>query len=51
MADHEKVSLISFSPLAAGLLSGKYMGNIVPVGSRRINDNLGGRITSHLWPP
>jgi aryl-alcohol dehydrogenase-like predicted oxidoreductase len=51
MAHHEKVGLVSFSPLAAGLLSGKYANGAIPANSRRsINDNLGGRINRHLWP-
>jgi aryl-alcohol dehydrogenase-like predicted oxidoreductase len=51
MAHHEKVGLLSFSPLAAGLLSGKYADGAIPDGSRRsINADLGGRINTHLWP-
>ena len=41
---NEDVGLLSFSPLAAGLLSGKYQNGAVPEGSRMsINGNLGGR--------
>ena len=41
----------AFSPLAAGLLSGKYLDEAIPTGSRRsINSDLGGRINTHLWP-
>ena len=41
---NEDVSLLSFSPMAAGLLTGKYLGGKVPEGSRMsINTNLGGR--------
>ena len=41
---NEDVSLLAFSPLAAGLLTGKYQGGAVPEGSRMsIVDNLGGR--------
>jgi aryl-alcohol dehydrogenase-like predicted oxidoreductase len=51
VSHHEKVGLLSFSPLAAGLLSGKYANDVIPDGSRRsINANLGGRINTHLWP-
>ena len=40
----ESVSLLAFSPLAAGLLTGKYSGGAVPKGSRMsINDTIGGR--------
>jgi len=47
VAHHEDVGLLAFSPLAAGLLSGKYIGGVVPPGSRRsIIDTLGGRATA-----
>lgn len=43
---HERVGLLAFSPLAAGLLTGKYQGDRVPPGSRRaLNPTLGGRMT------
>lgn len=42
----ENIPLLAYSPLAAGLLTGKYAGGVVPDGSRAaINDNLGGRMT------
>lgn len=42
----EEVTLLAYSPLAAGLLSGKYAQGEVPPGSRRaINPSLGGRVT------
>jgi aryl-alcohol dehydrogenase-like predicted oxidoreductase len=45
------VGLLAFSPLAAGLLSGKYQGDITPDGSRRSYvANLGGRICDTMWP-
>ena len=48
---HEQVTLLAFSPLATGLLSGKYAGDVTPAGSRRENNPLlGGRITPRLWP-
>jgi aryl-alcohol dehydrogenase-like predicted oxidoreductase len=34
MAVNEDVTLLSFSPLACGLLSGKYQNGVVPSGSR-----------------
>lgn len=41
---NEDVGLLAFSPLAAGLLSGKYQGGALPEGSRMtINTDLGGR--------
>jgi aryl-alcohol dehydrogenase-like predicted oxidoreductase len=47
VAHHEDVGLLAFSPLAAGILSGKYQGGIIPEGSRRERvENLGGR-----WRP
>ena len=48
---HENIGLLSYSPLAAGLLSGKYADGVTPAGTRRsINADLGGRINKHLWP-
>ncbi|SIO06083.1 aldo/keto reductase [Vannielia litorea] len=46
MSHQEEVSLLAYSPLAAGLLTGKYVGGARPEGSRAaINGDLGGRIT------
>lgn len=43
---HEKVGLLAFSPLAAGLLTGKYQDGTIPPNSRRENNaGLGGRWT------
>ena len=51
LSHHENIGLLSYSPLAAGLLSGKYADGTTPTGTRRsINANLGGRINEHLWP-
>ena len=51
LSHHEKIGLLSFSPLAAGLLSGKYADGAIPPRSRcSINADLGGRINTHLWP-
>ncbi|XDZ66918.1 aldo/keto reductase [Alphaproteobacteria bacterium LSUCC0684] len=51
LSHHEDVGLLAFSPLAAGLLTGKYSGGDTPAGSRRsINDSLGGRINPRIWP-
>ncbi|MEX0502279.1 aldo/keto reductase [Alphaproteobacteria bacterium LSUCC0719] len=52
LAHNEDVGLLSFSPLACGLLTGKYSADgTPPKGSRKdINDTLGGRITPRLWP-
>jgi len=47
VAHHEDIGLLAFSPLAAGILSGKYQGDVTPAGSRRSKvPNLGGR-----WGP
>ncbi|MGB3245976.1 MAG: aldo/keto reductase [Sulfitobacter sp.] len=41
---NEEVDMLAFSPLAAGLLTGKYQNGAVPDGSRMsLNENLGGR--------
>jgi len=43
---NERVDLLAYSPLAAGLLTGKYRGGAVPEGSRMAtNATLGGRKT------
>ncbi|MCX8999036.1 aldo/keto reductase [Rhizobiaceae bacterium BDR2-2] len=45
VARHEDVGLLPYSPLAAGLLTGKYLGGAKPAGSRgAINGDLGGRL-------
>ncbi|MEM7525794.1 MAG: aldo/keto reductase [Pseudomonadota bacterium] len=48
----ENVDLLPFSPLACGVLSGKYEGGeTIPEGSRRTrNAELGGRISPRIWP-
>ncbi|MBD3765758.1 MAG: aldo/keto reductase [Rhodobacterales bacterium] len=47
----EDMPLLAFSPLAAGLLSGKYAGDVTPEGTRRAaNPTLGGRITPQVFP-
>ena len=47
----ENLPLLAFSPLAAGILSGKYAGDVIPEGSRRSkNANLSGRITPQVFP-
>lgn len=51
LSHNEEVGLLAYSPLAAGLLSGKYQGGVVPAGSRRsINETLGGRFSAHSVP-
>ena len=45
LCHHEDVGLLSFSPLACGMLTGKYRGGVRPKGSRAdvSSDTLGGR--------
>ena len=47
LSHHEDVGLLAFSPLATGLLTGKYSGDTIPQGSRRsLNAALGGRVNA-----
>jgi len=47
----EDMPLLAFSPLATGLLTGKYTGDATPQGSRRaVNPSMGGRITPQVFP-
>jgi aryl-alcohol dehydrogenase-like predicted oxidoreductase len=51
LAALEDMPLLAFSPLAAGLLSGKYAGDVIPEGTRRsINPSLSGRVTPQVFP-
>ena len=51
LAHNEDVGLLAFSPIATGLLTGKYHPDVTPEGSRRsFVADLGGRITPHVWP-
>ena len=46
----ENFPLLAFSPLATGLLTGKYVGNAFPAGSRRTkNPDLSGRATARAF--
>jgi len=50
LAAMENMPLLAFSPLAAGLLSGKYAGGVIPDGSRRsFSPELGGRVTPFVF--
>ena len=43
---HERVTLLAYSPVGAGMLTGKYSGDATPAGSRRENQpDLNGRMT------
>lgn len=47
---NEDLPLLAYSPLAAGLLSGKYAGDVTPENTRRTgNAQLGGRITPRVF--
>lgn len=47
----EDMPLLAFSPLATGLLSGKYAGDVTPEGTRRsFAPDLSGRITPQVFP-
>tara|TARA_B110000211_G_scaffold208303_1_gene244760 strand:- start:3333 stop:4379 length:1047 start_codon:yes stop_codon:yes gene_type:complete len=51
LSANEDVGLIAFSPLATGLLTGKYQNSATPEGSRKsISADLGGRATDRVWP-
>lgn len=51
LAAMEDVPLLAFSVLACGLLTGKYQGEAVPPGSRRVpTPDLGGRMTPRVRP-
>ncbi|MFN0114104.1 MAG: aldo/keto reductase [Paracoccaceae bacterium] len=50
LGHNEAVTLLAFSPLAAGLLTGKYGPDLTPPGSRRVlNPDLSGRCTPRVW--
>jgi aryl-alcohol dehydrogenase-like predicted oxidoreductase len=47
----EDMPLLAFSPLACGLLSGKYAGDVTPERTRRsFTPDLGGRMTAQVLP-
>lgn len=49
LSHHENVTLLAFSPLATGYLTGKYRGGRVPEGSRKsINSEMGGRASPRV---
>ena len=50
LSHHEDVTLLAFSPLAAGILTGKYQDGAVPEGSRMsLNETIGGRKTDRAF--
>ena len=49
LSHHEDVTLLAFSPLAAGYLTGKYLDGAVPEGSRKsLNETMGGRASDRV---
>ncbi|MDX3973163.1 aldo/keto reductase [Shinella sp.] len=51
VSHHEDIGLLAYSPLAAGLLTGKYLDGARPEGSRLLtNGDLGGRYQPHQEP-
>lgn len=52
LACNEDMTLLAYSPLATGLLTGKYQGGkTLPERSRRtLSGDLGGRTTPRVWP-
>lgn len=50
LSHHEQVSLLPFSPLACGMLTGKYANGARPSGSRiTISEDLHGRVNAGIW--
>ncbi len=48
LSHHEDVGLLAFSPLAGGVLTGKYRDGRIPPGSRRsLNETVGGRYNEY----
>jgi len=51
LSHHEKVGLLPYSPLACGMLTGKYENGTSPDGSRlTIAPDLYGRVNDGIWP-
>jgi len=51
LSHHEQVGLLPYSPLACGMLTGKYRNGARPAGSRiTINPDLYGRVDDSVWP-
>jgi aryl-alcohol dehydrogenase-like predicted oxidoreductase len=47
----ENMPLLAFSPIACGILSGKYAGDVIPEGTRRsFNPTLSNRMTPQVFP-
>ncbi len=51
LCHNEQIGLFAYSPLACGMLTGKYQNGDTPAGSRKsIGPELGGRVTERVWP-
>ncbi len=51
LCHNEQIGLFAYSPLACGMLTGKYQNDATPAGSRKsIGPELGGRVTERVWP-
>ena len=51
LCHNEQIGLFAYSPLACGMLTGKYQNGTTPAGSRKsIGPELGGRVTERVWP-
>jgi aryl-alcohol dehydrogenase-like predicted oxidoreductase len=51
LSHHEQVGLLPYSPLACGMLTGKYENGARPAGSRlTTNPDLWGRVNDAVWP-
>ncbi|MGI9395688.1 MAG: aldo/keto reductase [Boseongicola sp.] len=49
LSHHEDITLLAFSPLATGYLTGKYQNGAVPAGSRKsLNPKMGGRASDRV---
>ncbi|MEM9969711.1 MAG: aldo/keto reductase [Pseudomonadota bacterium] len=49
LAHHEDITLLAFSPLATGYLTGKYQNGAVPAGSRKsLSEGMGGRASERV---
>ena len=51
LSHHERVGLLPYSPLACGMLTGKYTAGARPPGSRiTITPDIYGRVSDSVWP-
>jgi aryl-alcohol dehydrogenase-like predicted oxidoreductase len=51
LCHNEQIGLFAYSPLACGMLTGKYQNGATPAWSRKsIGPELGGRVSERVWP-